>query len=92
MKSTGFFLGGLLLGAAVGTALALLYAPQTGEDARRQIKIKIAELEKELDQMRAKLKEKGGEMKEEARKRIQELEKRIEKLMEEYKKAPETAS
>lgn len=92
MKSTGFFLGGLLLGAAIGTALALLYAPQTGEDTRRQIKIKIAELEKELDQMRAKLKEKGGEMKEEARKRIQELEKRIEKLMEEYKKAPETAS
>ena len=92
MKSTGSFLGGLILGATVGAALALLYAPQTGDDTRRQIKSKIEDLEKELDQMRTKLKEKGGEMKDEARKRIQELEKRIEKLMDEYKKAPESAS
>lgn len=91
MKNTGLFLGGLILGAAVGTALALLYAPQTGDDTRRQIKIKIDELEKELDQMRAKMKEKSGEMKDEARKRVQELETRIEKLMEEYRKAPEKA-
>jgi gas vesicle protein len=89
MKDTGLFLGGLILGAAVGAALALLYAPQKGEDTRRQIKIKIDELEKELDKMREKLKEKGSEMKEEARKRIQELEARIEKLMEEYRKKPE---
>ena len=89
MKNTGLFLGGLILGAAAGAALALLYAPQTGEDTRRQIKVKIDELEDELDKMREKLKEKGTEMKEDARKRIQELEARIEKLMEEYRKAPE---
>jgi gas vesicle protein len=91
MKNTGLFLGGLILGAAVGAALALLYAPQTGEDTRRQIKVKIDELEEELDQMRAKLKEKGAEMKDDARKRVQELEARIEKLMDEYRKAPERA-
>lgn len=89
MKNTGLFLGGLILGATAGAALALLYAPQTGEDTRRQIKIKIDELEDELEKMRVKLKEKGTEMKEDARKRVQDLEKRIEKLMEEYRKAPE---
>lgn len=91
MKNTGLFLGGLILGAAAGAALALLYAPQTGEDTRRQIKVKIDELEEELDKMREKLKEKGTEMKEDARKRVQDLENRIEKLMEEYRKAPEKA-
>lgn len=89
MKNTGLFLGGLILGAAAGAALALLYAPQTGEDTRRQIKVKIDELEEELDKMREKIKDKGTEMKEDARKRMQELEARIEKLMEEYRKAPE---
>jgi gas vesicle protein len=89
MKNTGLFLGGLILGAAAGAALALLYAPQTGEDTRRQIKIKIEELEEELDKMRNTMKEKGTEMKEEARKRVQDLETRIEKLMDEYRKAPE---
>lgn len=89
MKNTGLFLGGLILGATAGVALALLYAPQTGEDTRRQIKIKIDELEDELEKMRVKLKEKGTEMKDDARKRVQDLEARIEKLMEEYRKAPE---
>jgi gas vesicle protein len=91
MNNTGSFLGGLILGAAAGAAIALLYAPQTGEDTRQQIKVKIDELEKELEQIRAKLKEKGTEMKDETRKRIQDLEARIEKLMDEYRKAPEKA-
>ncbi|MFO7999596.1 MAG: YtxH domain-containing protein [Marinilabilia sp.] len=91
MKNTGLFLGGLILGAAAGAAIALLYTPQTGEDTRKQIKVKIDELEDELEKMRKKMQERGTEMKDEARKRMQELESRIERLMEEYKKAPEKA-
>ncbi len=89
MKNTGLFLGGLILGAAAGAALALLYAPQTGDDTRKQIKVKIDEMEDELDKMRNKMKEKGTEMKDDARKRMQELETRIERMMEEYRRAPE---
>lgn len=89
MKNTGAFLGGIILGAVLGGAAALLYAPQAGEDTRKQIKTKIDELEEELEKMRIKLKEKGTELKEDAREKIKELEVRIEKLMEQYRKAPE---
>lgn len=89
MKNAGYFIGGLLAGAAIGAAIALLYAPQKGEDTRRQIKEKIQELEGELIKMRDKLKEKGGELKEDIKQKIQEIEARIEHLMQEYKKSRE---
>lgn len=89
MKNAGYFIGGMLAGAAVGAALALLYAPQKGDDTRKQIRAKIHDLEEELVQMRDKLKEKGGELKEDIKKRIQEIEARIEHLMQEYKKSHE---
>ncbi len=85
MKNAGYFIGGLLAGAAIGAALALLYAPQKGEDTRRQIKEKIQELEGELVKMREKLKEKGGELKDDIKRKIQEIEARIEQLVKEYK-------
>ncbi len=37
-KSTGVFIGGLIIGSAVGTALGLLIAPRTGKDTRKVIK------------------------------------------------------
>jgi len=89
MKNAGYFIGGLLAGAAIGATIALLYAPQKGEDTRRQIKAKIHELEEELIQMRDKLKEKGGELKEDIKRKIQEIEARIEHLVQEYRKSHE---
>ncbi len=88
MKNTGAFLGGIILGAVLGGAAALLYAPQTGEDTRKQIKTKVDELEEELEKMQAKLKDKGVELKEDVKVKIKDLEARIEKLMEQYRKAP----
>lgn len=40
---TGFF-PGLILGAALGAAIALLYAPQSGADTRKLVKEKASEL------------------------------------------------
>ena len=35
---TGFFIGGLAIGSAVGTLMGLLIAPRTGRETRRVIK------------------------------------------------------
>lgn len=37
-KSAGSFIGGLLLGGAVGTVVGLLIAPRTGRDTRQLLK------------------------------------------------------
>lgn len=37
-QRSGFFLSGLLLGAALGTATGLLIAPRTGSETRRLLK------------------------------------------------------
>jgi gas vesicle protein len=44
LERLGFFFLGVALGAALGTALALLFAPQSGEETRRQIVKKSTEL------------------------------------------------
>ncbi len=44
MKDTGLFLGGLITGATLGAALALLFAPQTGTETREQLKEKMSDL------------------------------------------------
>ena len=86
MKSAGSFFGGLLAGAAIGAVLALLYAPKSGEDTRKDIKRTIGNLEEELESLKIKLKEKGGELKEDIKKRIEEIENRIAHLTAEYRK------
>lgn len=37
-KSTGSFIGGMLLGSAIGTLTGLLIAPRTGRDTRQLLK------------------------------------------------------
>lgn len=87
MKSTGSFFSGLLIGAAAGAVIALLYAPEKGEVVRGEIKKKVKELEEELDTLRERLKEKGGEVKDDVKKRIKEIEDKLSELIQQYKKA-----
>ena len=86
MKNSGLFLGGLITGATLGAALALLFAPQSGVETRDQLKDKMDDLEKELLELRSKLAEKGGELKGDLKKKMNDIEKSIEKLLGEYKK------
>ena len=45
-------LGKIALGATVGAGLALLFAPKKGSDLRRDIKKKIDDIIKDVDQMK----------------------------------------
>ena len=89
MKNSGLFLGGLLAGAMMGAATALLFAPHDGKTTRKQLKEKLHELENEMNATKEKLKVKGGELKEELKNKIHNIEAKIEKLLEEYKRTLE---
>ncbi|WP_068472862.1 YtxH domain-containing protein [Saccharicrinis aurantiacus] len=91
MKNTGLFLGGIIAGAVLGAAAALLYAPQTGTETRKDIKDKLDDLEKELEVTKGKIKSKGGELKDELKEKMGNLESKIEQLISQAKKAPEAS-
>ena len=54
--STGFF-SGLLVGAVIGAAVALLYAPQPGTETRRMVKEKASEIKEKTSKAVGKIKE-----------------------------------
>jgi gas vesicle protein len=54
--STGFF-SGLILGAVIGAAVALLYAPQPGTETRRMVKEKALEVKEKAAKAASKIKE-----------------------------------
>jgi gas vesicle protein len=59
-------MAGVLLGGVLGAALALLLAPQTGEETREFLKEKSTELagkaKERMAELGAKVKEQAGEM------------------------------
>lgn len=64
-KSGSGFFWGLVLGIAVGAALAVLFAPQPGDDTREQLSEQSVELRKRgqqaIEQIRAQFKERSGD-------------------------------
>ena len=67
---TRTFLAGLAIGALVGAGVALLFAPQSGEETRRQVSRKAKHLAREArdhyDEMRDKVRRARRERHEEA--------------------------
>lgn len=63
MKNTGIIITSLLGGLIVGSALTMLFAPQSGMETRKQIKDFLSD---EIDKMKEKV-EKVHEQIEEAR-------------------------
>jgi len=58
----GTFMGGILLGSIFGAVLALVLAPQSGEETRKLLKDKALELGKEISDQTEAIKEKGREV------------------------------
>jgi gas vesicle protein len=58
----GSFMGGLLMGSIVGALVALVLAPQSGEETRKLLKDKAFELGKEISDQTEIIKEKGREL------------------------------
>jgi gas vesicle protein len=58
----GSFMGGLLMGGIIGAIVALVLAPQSGEETRKLLKDKALELGKEINDQTETLKEKGREL------------------------------
>jgi gas vesicle protein len=56
-ESTSGFFAGLMMGAIVGAAIALLYAPQPGTETRRMVKEKALEVKEKAAKAASKIKE-----------------------------------
>jgi gas vesicle protein len=54
-SSAGFFLAGAVIGGAIGATVALLFAPQSGEETRKMIKEKAGEVSKDIKEMKDEL-------------------------------------
>jgi gas vesicle protein len=80
MKAFNSFLTGLLAGAAIGSVLALLFAPQSGKETREKVKLIFDDLEKELDDLKLKAGQKSSKVREDLASRLAELRKKIENL------------
>lgn len=61
------------LGAAVGAAVAILYAPAAGSETREQIATKASEIKDKAVEMKDQAVEKAGQWKEVAASKIQEM-------------------
>jgi gas vesicle protein len=69
----GEFFAGLIIGGLVGAAVALLMAPQSGEETRAQIRDVSLELKERADETVAETREKAEAITADARRRAEEI-------------------
>ena len=81
----GAFVSGFLVGGLVGAAVALLMAPQSGEETRTMIRDKSLELKDQVEQTAAEARSKAEQIAQQARQRAEELQKRGRVVLEEQK-------
>jgi gas vesicle protein len=67
------FLGGLALGTLLGGALALVFAPQTGEETREQLRDTSIQLRERATQLADQVKEQAPALPDQVRERAQTL-------------------
>ena len=84
---TADFFAGFLVGALVGAAAALLFAPQSGEETRILIRDKGIELRDRADEMSAEARHRAAEMQTQARERAVELQTRVKTAVDEGRSA-----
>jgi len=83
MKPSSSFITGLLAGAAVGAAIALLYAPQSGKETREKLKFKLKELEGQFEALKGKAGDKTNQIKDDLAAKLAALQREIELLSKE---------
>ena len=71
--SGGEFLAGFLVGALVGAAAAMLFAPQSGEETRVVIRDKGIELKDRAEELSAEARRRAEEAQVQAKTRAQEI-------------------
>lgn len=84
------FLAGFMVGALVGAAAALLFAPQAGEETRLLIRDKGIELKEQAGELSSEARRRAEELQAQARKRTEKLQTRVKEAIEEGKTAATT--
>ena len=103
MSRSSDFLSGIISGALVGAAIALLYAPDTGKNTRHRLSYQLSnyydELNDLIDELRAEkeilvseAKEKGDKVVLEAKEKAEGLIKEAEDLLESIETAKKESS
>lgn len=81
------FLAGLIIGGLIGGAVALLLAPQPGEETRAELKDKGIELRERVVEISEEARRKAEQWQEEGRTALETQKTRVEEAVEEGKKA-----
>jgi len=87
----GAFLSGFVIGGLVGAAVALILAPQSGEETRTLIRDKGIELRDQVEQTTTEARARAEKLAEEARLKAEDLQKRGQVVLEEQKARLEKA-
>ena len=87
----GAFFSGLVIGGLVGAAVALLLAPQSGEETRSMIREKGIELKDQVEQTASEARTRAEQMAQEAKMKAEEFQRRGQFVLEEQKARLERA-
>ena len=82
----GAFVSGFVIGGLVGAAVALLFAPQSGEETRTLIYDKGIELKDQAEEIIDDTRTRAEELAKEAKTKAEELQKRGQELFDDQKK------
>lgn len=77
-SSIGWFLFGFLMGGLVGAAVALAFAPQSGEETRRMLREKGIELRGRAEETYGQIRERVGELREQAEAQYGQVREQVE--------------
>jgi gas vesicle protein len=80
MKSLNSFLAGLLAGAVIGGALALLYAPASGRETREHLRKKLEDLEKEFETLKGSAAGKTEKIRKDIAGKLADLKREIDEM------------
>jgi gas vesicle protein len=79
------FFAGFVVGALVGAAAALLFAPQSGEETRDLIRDKGIELKEQANELSAEARKRAEQVQMQTRERAIELQSQVKQAVEEGK-------